>query len=93
METVQQIVPISEMRTDQANVLAKMEKAPVVLAQRSRPRAVLVSIDQWNAMATELRRFRALEVADQRAREMKEDPTKRIPFTKEELVKQGVIDG
>ena len=44
METVQQIVPISEMRTDQANVLAKMEKAPVVLAQRSRPRAVLVSI-------------------------------------------------
>jgi prevent-host-death family protein len=93
METVQQIVPISEMRTDQANVLAKMDKAPVVLAQRSRPRAVLVSIDQWDAMATELRRFRALEVADQRAKEMKEDPSKRIPFTKEELIKRGVLDG
>lgn len=93
METVQQIVPISEMRTDQANVLAKIEKSPVVLAQRSRPRAVLVSIDQWDAMATELRRFRALEVADQHAKEMKEDPTKRTPFTKEELMQQGVIDG
>jgi PHD/YefM family antitoxin component YafN of YafNO toxin-antitoxin module len=81
------------MRTDQAKVLAKMDQSPVVLAQRSRPRAVLVNIDQWNALAAELRRLRALAVADQRAREMKEDPTKRIPFTKEELIKRGVIDG
>ncbi len=37
-----------------------MDDAPVILAQRSKPRAVLVSVEQWNQMVAELRRARLL---------------------------------
>ena len=92
MNTVQQIVPISEMRTDQANILSKMDQAPVVLAQRSRPRAVLVSVEQWDAMAKELRRLQAREAAAIRAKEADADPSILIPFTDEELIARGILD-
>lgn len=58
MQTVQQIVPISDMHMNQAAVLAMVDKAPVILAQRSKPRAVLVSVEQWDAIALELRNLR-----------------------------------
>ena len=93
MDTVQQVVPISEMKIDQGAVLAKLDRAPVVLAQRSKPRAVLVSVDQWDALAKELRRLRAREVAAMRAKEIEADPTILVPFTDEELAKRGLIDG
>lgn len=93
MDTVQQIVPISDMRLDQAAVLKRLDKAPVVLAQRSKPRAVLVSVEHWNAMAQELRQYRAREIAAQRAREIEADPTMLVPFTDDELIKRGVLNG
>ncbi len=92
MDTVQQIVPISDFRTDQASVLSKLDKAPVVLAQRSKPRAVLVSVRQWDALAKELRQFRARQVAAMRARELDENSDLGIPFTDEELIRRGLID-
>jgi len=58
MQTVQQIVPISDMHMNQAAVLAMVDKAPVILAQRSKPRAVLVSVEQWDAIALELRNLK-----------------------------------
>ena len=42
-----------------------MDDAPVILAQRSKPRAVLVSVEQWNQMVAELRRARLLLRAKQ----------------------------
>ena len=60
MHPVPQIAPVSDMHHKQNQVFAMMEKAPVILAQRSRPRAVLVSIEQWNQMVEELRRTRLL---------------------------------
>ncbi len=93
MDTVQQIVPISDMKVDQGAVLAKLDKAPVVLAQRSKPRAVLVSIKQWDAIAKELRQLRVREVAAMRAKEINADPSILIPFTDEELIERGVLDG
>jgi len=64
MQTVQQIVPISDFRIDQDTVLKMMDKEPVILAQRSKARAVLVSVDQWNAMVKKLeeRRFTETEI-------------------------------
>ena len=58
MQTVQQIVPISDMHINQTAVLAMVDKAPVILAQRSKPRAVLVSVEQWDAIARELRHLK-----------------------------------
>jgi PHD/YefM family antitoxin component YafN of YafNO toxin-antitoxin module len=57
METVPQIVPISQMRLDQAAVLEQMDQAPVILAARSQPRAVLVSVEQWNEMVDRLKQL------------------------------------
>lgn len=54
MQKVQQIVPISDMRNAQDEVLQKMDQEPVILAARSKPRAVLVNVDEWNRIATEL---------------------------------------
>ncbi len=63
MQKVQQIVPISDMRNAQDAVLAKMDQAPVILAARSKPRAVLVNVDEWNRIATELERLQMVNQA------------------------------
>lgn len=55
MQPVQNIVPISDFRNNQDEVLQMMDaKGPVILAQRSTPRAVLVSVEQWNEIAKQL---------------------------------------
>lgn len=48
MNKVQQFVPISEMKLNQPQVLELLTAGPVVLANRSRPAAVLVSVKQWD---------------------------------------------
>lgn len=64
MDKIQQIVPISEMKLNQAQVLSMLGAGPVVLANRSKPAAVLVSIAEWDRVADELaqRRFTQREV-------------------------------
>ncbi len=60
MQLVQQIIPISDLRVNQLEVLALADEAPVILSQHSRARAVLVSVPQWDAIAQELRNLRLL---------------------------------
>ncbi|MCB0080326.1 MAG: type II toxin-antitoxin system Phd/YefM family antitoxin [Caldilineaceae bacterium] len=72
MQRVQQIVQISHFRTEQDSILQLVDQAPVVLAQRRKPRAVLVNVDEWNAIADELFRLRVL--AESRRIEGASDP-------------------
>lgn len=51
MDRVQQIVPISEMKLNQARIVEMLTAGPVVLANRSKPAAVLVSVQQWDRTA------------------------------------------
>ena len=51
MQQMPQVIPISDLRTRQDEVLAMAEHAPLILAQRSTPRVVVVSIQEWNKMA------------------------------------------
>lgn len=81
MEKIQQIVPISQLRTAQDEILAMMDEAPVVLAQRSKLRAVLVSVTEWGATAVQMqtmkRRLARLEgylEAKRNLEQMKADP-------------------
>lgn len=60
MDKVQQIVPISDMKLKHATVMRLLGRGPVVLAQRSKPAAVLVSIEQWDAQAALLEELRDL---------------------------------
>jgi len=48
MNRVQQIEPITTIQKAPTEVLAMLTKGPVILAQRSRPAAVLVSVEQWD---------------------------------------------
>jgi prevent-host-death family protein len=66
-----QIVPISDFRIRQAEVLNKLDKGPVFLAQRSKPAAVLVSMDEWDKLQAELKWLRRQQEADRQFAEIR----------------------
>lgn len=49
-----QIVPVTDLRMKHVQVFELLGKGPVILAQRSRPAAVLVSITQWDRLMERL---------------------------------------
>lgn len=51
MERIQQVVPVTDLRLRHVQVFDMLNAGPVVLAQRSRPAAVLVSVEQWDRAA------------------------------------------
>lgn len=59
IRTVPPIRPLSSLRQDQDAILSTMDKEPVILSQRGRERAVLVSIEQWNQMVALLAMYQA----------------------------------
>lgn len=61
MDRIQQIVPISELKLNQPQVVAMLTNGPVVLAHRSKPAAVLVSVEEWDRVADELATLRAAQ--------------------------------
>ena len=54
MNAIPELVPISELRLRQSEVLARLPVGPVLLTQHSKSAAVLVSVDQWNKIAGDL---------------------------------------
>src|SRR5437764_4081947 len=54
MERAPAIVPVSDLRNKYLEVFEMARQEPVFLAVRSRPQAVLISVEQWNAIADEL---------------------------------------
>jgi hypothetical protein len=60
MNSVPQIVPVSELRMKHVEIFGLLGYGPVVLAQRSRPAAVLVSVGDWNKLTSELDQLRDL---------------------------------
>lgn len=58
MLAVPNIRPISDFRNKHDDVLTDVDKGPVILAARSTPRAVLVNVDEWNEIATEMTELR-----------------------------------
>jgi prevent-host-death family protein len=72
MNTIPQIVPITDLRIKHAEVLRMLHKGPVILAQRSRPTAVLVSVEEWDRQADELKRLKRILMSDQYLAEMRQ---------------------
>ena len=63
MQKLQQTAPISDLRKDQDSILSMMENGPVILMSRSRPKAVIVDPDEWNAIAQRLRMLETINEA------------------------------
>ncbi|MEZ4659804.1 MAG: type II toxin-antitoxin system Phd/YefM family antitoxin [Caldilineaceae bacterium] len=76
MDTVPQIVPVSDMSQKQTHVLAKLANGPVVLAQRSKPTAVLVYIEEWHALINRLEIAEALNAHLDAKRRFEQNPPK-----------------
>lgn len=51
---VREVIPISELRKRQAEVLAALEKGPAILTQHGKGAAVLLSFDAYNHLLEEL---------------------------------------
>jgi prevent-host-death family protein len=66
MSKVPAIVPISDLRDDAANVLERMKKSrePVVITQRGRAAAVMVSIEEYERSEHERELLRLLVQGD-----------------------------
>jgi len=54
MIEVADVRPISDLRLRQQEVLDKLSEGPVVLSQRGRATAVLVSWEKWNRLSEQL---------------------------------------
>lgn len=71
MHPMPQVVPVSDLRTRHVETFHLLKDGPVVLAQRSRPAAVLISFEDWDETARELARLRRIILADRHFAEMK----------------------
>jgi len=69
MSAIPKILPLSDLRIRQGAVLEELAEGPVVLAQRGRPAAVLVSAERWNRLLERLEFLEdSLDAAEIRAR-------------------------
>jgi prevent-host-death family protein len=69
MSKVPAIVPISDLREDAANILGRMKKShePVVITQRGRAAAVMVSVEEYERATHEREILRLLAQGDREA--------------------------
>lgn len=65
MGAVPELIPISELRARQSEILLGLKKRPAILTQHGRAAAVLVNPEQWNRLFARLRLLEeALEQAE-----------------------------
>lgn len=64
MQALPQIAPITQLQRDHRLILSRLKQGPVILTQHSKPAAVLVSADQWDETAKELKRLQRIIAGD-----------------------------
>jgi prevent-host-death family protein len=94
MNLIPELLPISELRLHQNEVLSRLRNKPIVLTQHSRAAAVLVSVEQWNEREEKLRNAELLVLHYQRLAEMQSDPSSTISHAelKKKLAKRQNAD-
>jgi PHD/YefM family antitoxin component YafN of YafNO toxin-antitoxin module len=60
---IPQIEPVTTLSKDYKTVFSKLDRGPVILAMRSRPAAVLLSVNEYETMMTRLEQLELLLVA------------------------------
>ncbi len=80
MQIMLDVVPVSQLRDKHKEIFNQIEKGAVILAQRSKPAAVLVSVADWNAREKRREileaRLKYLEIK----RQFEENPPKMVSF-------------
>lgn len=63
VQKLPQTAPISDMRNRQSELLRMTEEGPVILMSRSKPSAILLSPDYWDAIAELLQQSQQSDAA------------------------------
>lgn len=71
MQALPQIAPITQLQRDHRLILSRLKQGPVILTQHSKPAAVLVSADQWDETAKELKRLQRIIAGDRAVEAMR----------------------
>ncbi len=95
MNIIPELVPISELRLRQSELLSRLGQGPVVLTQRGRAAVVLVEPDYWNQIVEELEDLRDALDAIEAFEAHKQDPSAARPWkeVRAELTAEGLLDG
>lgn len=72
---IPQIEPVTSLSKDYKAVFSKLENGPVVLAMRSRPAAVLLSVSDYEALMTRLDHFELLTEAKRNLEKADTEPS------------------
>ena len=71
MNRLPQMTGVTTLRNDYPKIIKMLLNGPVVLNQRSKPVAVIVAPEQWDAQADELARLRRIVEGDKHFAEMR----------------------
>jgi PHD/YefM family antitoxin component YafN of YafNO toxin-antitoxin module len=72
---IPQIEPVTNLSKDYKTIFAKLNDGPVILAMRSRPAAVLLSVSDYEKMVTRLEQFELLAEAKRNLARADADPS------------------
>ncbi len=73
MNKIIPVIPVSDLRNEQARVFRQLGKTPVLLTQRGRAAGVLVHPEQWNEIVELLEDMEEGRIAEARWREIEEN--------------------
>jgi PHD/YefM family antitoxin component YafN of YafNO toxin-antitoxin module len=68
-------MPVSDLRTKQAKILAQLHDTPILLTQHGRGAGVLVHPDLWNELVEIVTEYEDVLIAQERMEEAKCAPT------------------
>jgi prevent-host-death family protein len=70
MHRLPQIASVTDFRNNYVQLVERLNDGPVILAQRSKPIAVVISPQQWDRMADELAQLRRIVEGDRQLAEI-----------------------
>ena len=93
MNKIIPVMPVSDLRNEQAKVFRQLGETPVLLTQRGRAAGVLVHPEQWNDIIELLEDMEEGRIAEARWREIEENPANARSFEDfaKELQAEGLV--
>jgi PHD/YefM family antitoxin component YafN of YafNO toxin-antitoxin module len=87
-------IPVSDLRTKQATIMARLQEAPILLTQRGHGAGVLVHPDLWNEMVELLYDYEDVIIAKERIQEAETTPGVMRPISelRASLEADGLLD-
>ena len=92
---IPELLPISELRQRQNEILANLRHGPVVLTQHGKAAGILVGTERWNTLIAELDDLRDALDAEEGREELAGVPSSARPLEEieAELISEGLLDG